>query len=244
MTLRLLERQLQIKQRSLSNEMNTEDNKIILRGELALVVMVVLNSMGVLLMLHSGSGISAISSVPYAFQQVFPQLSLGTWTYIFQGFLVLVLMVLSRRFVPAYLFSFVVGFVFGELMDLEEPFIDQLPLSIPLRVFYFVLSYLILCFGIALGNRCHLPITPTDLFPRELSHLIQKPYARVKITFDLTCLITTAVITMIGLGHIQGLGIGTVVAACTMGKGISMIGSLMDKRFVFHSVLSKRSSVN
>ena len=72
--------------------MNTEDNKIILRGELALVVMVVLNSMGVLLMLHSGSGISAISSVPYAFQQVFPQLTLGTWTYIFQGFLVLVLM--------------------------------------------------------------------------------------------------------------------------------------------------------
>ena len=53
--------------------MNTEDNKIALRGELALVVMVVLNSMGVLLMLHSGSGISAISSVPYAFQLVFPK---------------------------------------------------------------------------------------------------------------------------------------------------------------------------
>ena len=60
--------------------MNTEDNKIALRGELALVVMVVLNSMGVLLMLHSGSGISVISSVPYAFQLVFPKLTLGTWT--------------------------------------------------------------------------------------------------------------------------------------------------------------------
>ena len=35
------------------------------RGELALLIAVLMNSFGVVLMLHSGSGISAISSVPY-----------------------------------------------------------------------------------------------------------------------------------------------------------------------------------
>ena len=104
-------------------------------------------------------------------------------------------------------------------------------------LFRSVLSYLILCFGISLGNRCGLPITPTDLFPREMADITKLPYARVKITFDLTCLITTAVITFVGVGAIRGLGIGTVVAACTMGKGISFIGSLLDKRLTFHSVL-------
>lgn len=217
--------------------MKSESNKLAVRGELALIAMVIMNSAGVLLMLHSGSGISAISSVPYGFQQVFPQLTLGTWTYMFQGLLVLVLMLLRRKFMPSYLFSFVVGFVFGKLMDLEKPFIDALPLNIPMRVLYFVLSYLILCFGISLGNRCSLPITPTDLFPREMADITKLPYARVKITFDLTCLITTAVITFVGVGAIRGLGIGTVVAACTMGKGISFIGSLLDKRLTFHSVL-------
>ena len=133
--------------------MKSESNKLAVRGELALIAMVIMNSAGVLLMLHSGSGISAISSVPYGFQQVFPQLTLGTWTYMFQGLLVLVLMLLRRKFMPSYLFSFVVGFVFGKLMDLEKPFIDALPLNIPMRVLYFVLSYLILCFGISLGNR-------------------------------------------------------------------------------------------
>ena len=93
--------------------MKSESNKLAVRGELALIAMVIMNSAGVLLMLHSGSGISAISSVPYGFQQVFPQLTLGTWTYIFQGLLVLVLMLLRRKFMPSYLFSFVVGFVFG-----------------------------------------------------------------------------------------------------------------------------------
>lgn len=55
-----------------------ESKKITIRGELALILVVLINSMGVLLMLQSGSGISAIYSVPYAFQQVFPVLTLET----------------------------------------------------------------------------------------------------------------------------------------------------------------------
>ena len=59
-----------------------------IRGEATLLLAVLINSFGVVLMLYSGSGISAISSVPYAFSEVFPFLTLGTWTYIFQGLLV------------------------------------------------------------------------------------------------------------------------------------------------------------
>ena len=48
-----------------------ENEKPILRGELALMAAIVINSFSVVLMLYSGSGISAISSVPYAFSEVF-----------------------------------------------------------------------------------------------------------------------------------------------------------------------------
>lgn len=215
------------------------DKRLVLRGEAALILVIVINSIGVLLMLQSGSGISAISSVPYAFSEVFPRLSLGTWTYIFQGLLVITLMVLKKRFVPSYLFSFVAGFLFGEMMDVNELWIAKLPLSIPLRVFYFVLSYIIICIGIALSNRCKLPIIPTDLFPRDLSEIIGKPYARVKIAFDVTCLFVTACLTYFALGKILGLGVGTVVAAFTMGKGVAIAGSLIDKKMTFVSVLHK-----
>ena len=217
--------------------MATNDNKAVLRGELALVLVVVINSFGVLLMLHSGSGISAISSVPYAFNLVLPKLSLGTWTYIFQGLLICVLMIMRRKFVPAYLFSFVVGFAFGEMMDVHELWINQLPLNIPLRIFYFVLSYLILCFGIALSNRCKLPIIPTDLFPRELMDITKQPYSRVKISYDVTCLAITTGMTFFFLGHISGLGIGTVLAAFTMGKGVALVGEQIDKKASFVSFL-------
>ena len=46
-------------------------------GELALVVAVLINSLGVVMMLDSGFGISAISSVPYAFNRVLPALTMG-----------------------------------------------------------------------------------------------------------------------------------------------------------------------
>ena len=195
--------------------------------------------MGVLLMLQSGSGISAISSVPYAFSEVFPRLTLGTWTYIFQGLLVITLMVCKKKFIPSYLFSFVAGFLFGELMDINELWITKLLTTIPLRIVYFVLSYGIICFGIALSNRCKLPIIPTDLFPRDLAQIINKPYAQVKITFDVTCLMVTACLTYFTLGRILGLGIGTVVAAFTMGKGVAIAGNIIDKKMTFVSFLQK-----
>ena len=213
----------------------------VIRGELALLVVILINSLGVVLMLHSGSGISAISSVPYAFTDVFPKVSLGTWTYIFQGLLVLSLMIMRKKFVPPYLFSFVVGFAFSEMLDIHKGWVDALPTSMTERVLYFVISYLLLCIGIALSNRCGLPIIPTDLFPRELSEITSIKYSRIKVSFDVICLTVTALMTGLILGHLDGLGIGTILAAFTMGKVIGWIGEWMDQHVRFVSFLSNRA---
>lgn len=176
---------------------------------------------------------------PYAFSCVFPKISLGTWTYIFQGLLVLALMILRKKFVVQYLFSFVVGFVFGELLDVHELWINVLPTAIGWRILYFIASYILICIGIAISNRCKMPIVPTDLFPRELSQITSVAYPKIKISFDVICLIITAALTGFGLGHIKGLGIGTVVAAFTMGKGVGIAGNWLDKHMDFTSFLAK-----
>ena len=211
----------------------------VIRGEITLIVIILINSLGVVLMLYSGSGISAISSVPYAFSLVFPKISLGTWTYIFQGLLVLSLMIMRKKFVAPYLFSFLVGFAFSEMLDIHEMWINALPTALEYRVVYFVISYLLICLGIALSNRCGLPIIPTDLFPRELSSIIKVPYSKVKVCFDVICLAVTFLMTYCFLGHVKGLGIGTVLAAFTLGKVIGMVGEQMDKKWMFTSVFEK-----
>lgn len=216
--------------------------KMLFRGEVALPVALVIDSFGVVLMLYSAAGISAISSVPYAFSEVFPALSLGTWTYIFQGLLVLSLMIMRKKFVPSYLFSFIVGFVFGELLDLHELWINILPDGLAWRIAWFVISYVLLSVGIAISNRCGLPIVPTDLFPRELSDITKVGYPKIKIIFDVSCLVVTAALTFFGLGHIEGLGIGTVLAAFTMGKAVGLCGDFLDRHFRFESFMTRRKS--
>ena len=47
----------------------SEVEKPVWRGEAALLLAVIVNSFGVVLMLYSGSGISAISSVPFQTQK-------------------------------------------------------------------------------------------------------------------------------------------------------------------------------
>ena len=215
------------------------DKRPIIRGEITLLAALVINSFGVVLMLYSGSGISAISSVPYALTDVWPALSLGTWTYLFQGVLVLSLMLLRRRLVLSYLLSFAVGFCFGKLLDLQELWIGTLPRTLPLQVVYFAVSYLVICFGVALSNRCKMPIVPTDLFPRELSAITGVAYGRIKVSFDLSCLAVTALLTSTFLGHLDGLGIGTILAALTMGKAIGRMNRFLDQKAVFKSLMEK-----
>lgn len=213
---------------------------VLIRGELALTIALLINTLGVVLVIEAGAGISAISSVPYAFSEVLPELSLGTWTYLFQGALILSLMVMRKKFVLPYMFSFVVGFVYGKLIDFYEMWVHLLPTGIAYRAAYFIISYVIICVGIALSNRCKLPIIPTDLFPRELTQITRVSYSKIKIGFDATCLVVTALMTFVCLGHVSGLGIGTVICALTMGKVIGMTGEWMDKHFYFETYRTLR----
>ncbi len=225
------------------NEMQGKKELPVLSGELALLWVIVMNSLGVVLMLYSGSGISAISSVPYAFSRVFTKISLGTWTYIFQGLLILTLMIMRKRFVLQYLFSFVVGFAFSVMIDVHRMWINILPTALGCRVIYFIISYFLICLGIALANRCKLPIVPTDLFPREQEDITKIKYAKIKIGFDVVCLVVTGLMTYCVLGHLEGLGIGTIIAAFTMGKVIGIIGEKLDKHVRFESFMTRKKQM-
>ena len=97
---------------------------------------------------------------------------------------------------------------------------------------------LLISFGIALSNRCRLPIVPTDLFPREMEQITGITYSKIKISFDVICLAVTAGMTGIFLGHLDGLGTGTILAAFTMGKSVGVMGSWMDRHVRFTSFLS------
>lgn len=161
--------------------------------------------------------------------------SFGVVLMLYSGALILSLMIMRKKFVTSYLFSFAVGFVFSELLDVHELWINVLPSSLAWRIVYFIISYVLICIGIALSNRCQLPIVPTDLFPRELADITKIAYPKIKIGFDVTCLAVTAGLTFFCLGRIDGLGIGTI---------LGIAGDIIDKQFYFKSFMSKSSKLN
>lgn len=221
-----------------------EKRKIPVRGELAVIVIAIINSFSVFLTVYSLGGTAPISSVPYILSEVFPKLSLGVWTYGFQSSLVFILIFarLRRRegrYVPVYLCSFLVGGLFSIMMDVHKAWITLLPQTIPLCILYYVVGYFVLAFGIALSNYCKMPVIPTDLFPREMTVLTGKPYKNIKVPFDVLCLTVTVVLGLVFLRELRGIGIGTVVCAFTMGRTAAWIGNWLDAHFVFSSFVEK-----
>lgn len=150
------------------------------------------------------------SIVPLIFSTAFPIFSFGTWNYIFQTLLVITLMVLKRSFCPGYLFSFVVGIGFGKMIDVHNAWVTM------------------------------LPIVPTDIFPRDLSELLHKKYHRIKTTFDLTCLTTTVILSLVILHHLYGIGIGTFFCAFMTGRTVSLVQKFIGNHVEFYRLTKKK----
>lgn len=116
---------------------------------------------GVAVCVRSMLGSSVISVLPYVFQTagkegMVPALTIGQYTYIMNGILVLgQILVLRRQFELVQLFQLLVGFVFGSLIDLNMLCTTWLvPTTMVMKVAAQVIGCTILGIGIALEVRC------------------------------------------------------------------------------------------
>ena len=162
-------------------------------GELALLLGLVCNSLGVSIMVKSGFGISSISSVPYAFSRIWQGLSFGVWNYVFQSALIAVLMLLVRRFKVGYVLSFFLAVCFGYMIDFFDCITAGLPAGAIWQTLYFLVSF---------------------------------------------CLLS-----LLFLHRIVGVGAGTVLCAFVTGKCVSLVGTILDQRFVFVPLIKKLGEV-
>ncbi|MGL5329191.1 MAG: DUF6198 family protein [Peptostreptococcaceae bacterium] len=212
--------------------------KRLFSGELALILGLVFNSFSNTLMVKSGMGISAISSVSYSLSLIFDKITLGTWNYIFQGSLILILVLITKKFKIEYIICFFLAVIFGNMMDFFDIVIIQnLPVNLLLRIIYFIVSFILVSVGISFLLKCTMPVLPIDTFTRDLTEYLKVPYQKIKTIFDLSCLGTTIVLTLLYLDGFRGIGIGTIACALITGKVVSRINDFMEERFYFKSTI-------
>lgn len=200
---------------------------------LLLLISLWIMTVGVAVCVRSMLGSSVISVLPYVFQSAgkegfVPALTIGQYTYIMNGLLVVgQILVLRRRFEPVQLFQLLVGFVFGSLIDLNMLLTSWLlPTALWQKVVAQVVGCTILGIGIAIEVRCGSVTMPGEGFPVAISRVSGIEFPKVKICVD-TSLVVLGVIACFAffgewLWYI--VGIGTLFAMFYVGMVVKTVG--------------------
>lgn len=176
---------------------------------------------------------STISLTAYVLSLVFSFFSFGTWSYIVQCSLVVVLVGLLRKMKAGYAVSFGLAVVYGLMIDFFYQFVLKLPDTLPLHILYYVLGFCGLAFGTCLLFKCRIPVLPFDTFTRDISGHFRLSYKVIRTIFDVSCLVFSAGLGLFYIGSCEGIGVGTVVNALFMGMAVSKVSDFLDKRFYF-----------
>ncbi len=242
--------------------------KIRLPEEIAYLLGILCMAIGVACVSASNFGYSMIVAPAYLlFAKLGGLISFGTAEYLFQGLLLIVMCLCVRKFRIPYLFSFVTAVVYGYTFDLMLWLIGYVPSDgLAARIVLFAVGTGFISISVALFVRTYLAPEVYELFVRELAVNYSIPFGRVKLTYDCISCAGSIVLSVIlfgggvfgdfsftALGNaivsgyvLEGIGIGTVVAALINGPLITLCGKWLDAHFerTQNQTLSKYLSVS
>ena len=175
---------------------------------------------------------------------IFPFVTFGTATYIFQGVLLIAMCLVIGRFRFSYLFSFVTAVLYGYLLDLMMLPVSFIPTeSIFVRIALYVVGITLCSFGVSMMFHTYIRPEVYELFVKEVSERFSIDINRVKIVYDISsCALATAV-SLIVYGALYGVGVGTVICAFVNGVMIAAFSKLLDKKFEFTTRFSKLEKI-
>lgn len=196
-------------------------------------------AVGTALMEKANMGMSMVVAPAYLFHrklvQFFPWFTFGVAEYTFQAALLILMVILLRRFSVTYLFSFVTAVVYGILLDLVMLPAGMLPVTLPLRFVYFLAGMLLGSLGVALLFHTYIAPEVYELFVKEWASRSQMDLSKCKTVYDcVSCGVSILLsFAFFGFGHFEGVKLGTVVCALCNGWIIGRFTALMEKYFCF-----------
>lgn len=165
-----------------------------------------------------------------------PWFSFGVSEYFFQGLLVLLTIVIMRRFKLSYLFSFVTALIYGTLLDTAMNIISGLPDNTLLfRILWYVLGTSFCSLAVSLFFHTYISPEAYELIVKEASVKLGCNINKVKTVYD--CFSTVLGIALsflfFGFGVFEGVKWGTVICALINGFLISRFTKLLERFFDF-----------
>ena len=215
--------------------------------EIAYILGIAGLAIGTALMEKADMGISMVVAPAYLIylklSTVWPFVTFGMAEYALQICLLVIMIVVLRKFKVSYLFSFVTAVIYGFALDGCMAAVANIDASfIALRLGFYIVGLLLCAVGIAFIFHTYISPEVYELFVKEVSAKTHRNINNFKMAYDcVSCLIAIIFsFLFFGLLHFEGVKLGTILCALINGKLIGLISRLMEKRLAFIDCLPVR----
>ncbi len=215
--------------------------------EAAYCVGLLLLAIGTAFIEKGNFGMGAIVAPAYLLHLKLSQYSsfftFGVCEYLFQGLLIILIILITRKAKLGYLFSFVTALLYGLTLDGVMMLIGNgRPDSISLRIASFAFGMVVCGIGVAFLLRTYLAPEAYELIVKELSEHFRMDIGKVKTGYDIISCVAAVIMSFVffGFGQFYGIQVGTIVSALINGSIISYSGKLLDQHFEFRDGLKLR----
>ena len=209
--------------------------------ELAYVFGIVFVAFGVVLMEKADFGVSMVVAPAYLLYRwlspVWRFVTFGMAEYCLQAVLLLIMVLIIRRFRMSYLFSFVTAVIYGFVLDGFMALGAMLPVDMFWqRIIYYTLGMLFCAAGVSAMFHTYISPEVYELFVKEVSAHFHININKFKTFYDCTsCLIGVLLSFMVfGIWHFEGVKLGTVFCALINGWIIGRFSAFYEKHWSFY----------
>lgn len=224
-----------------------ETKKPTFSNELAYILGMFLVAFSVACMEKANFGVSMVVAPAYLlYLKISPTYSFFTFgmaEYTLQAVLLVIMILILRKFKLSYFFSFVTAVLYGFTLDFCMFLFNSLDASaIWLRIVLYLVGMLIGAVGISLFFHSYISPEVYELFVKEVSKKIGMDINKFKTIYDCTSCAVSIILSFsfFGLWHFEGIKIGTVICALFNGSLIGLVSKFLDNKFEFKDCLSWR----
>lgn len=196
---------------------------------------------GIVFCKRCGMGLTAVSCIPYVVE-VITGISFGTLLMIYIAISAIVQMALMKNFKDWTLWlQMVYAVAFGRIVDLAQFCIPITPESIWMKIIFLIISILLMAFGMHLMFQMNLVQNGSDGIVKILSDNWHISKGTMKVIFDVFNVAVTAVIGLIFLKRIEGIGIATLATMILVGITLNLFRKIFPIK-QYEDLVKKKTS--
>lgn len=196
---------------------------------LIFVIGLLLTGIGIAMTIKSDIGSTPMSIVPLVLSSVIP-VSFGTMNFIWSlSFVFGQMILLGKGFTKDQYLQFLVCPLFGFFIDFGLfIFRDYIPYGFWEKLLILMVGCILLALGIYMQVMAKVIINPGEGIVRAIAYRARIKFGNAKIYFDIGVLTLGIILSLILLGEIIGVGLGTLIIALGTGSVVKVFKWLFE----------------